>query len=116
MVRDERDKLEAARREFVREPQEERLHLVRTTGRRLRSLLEDVADLDARSDLLAGVKLAAEVTDGARDSDIAIGLLESSLDAGERETASARDFLDILHERAEAARAVARRRLRKMRF
>jgi hypothetical protein len=79
-IRRERDALERARRRFIRKPTEKRLHDVRTTGRRFRSLLEDVADLLPSRKLLARVKRAAAATDAARDASIALRLLDAAID------------------------------------
>ncbi len=113
-VRDERRALERARRRFVRRPSDEFLHDVRTTGRRLRSLLEDVRDLVARPRLLRRVKRAAEITDAARDAAVLLALLEATVDDAER--VAARPLLDELARRQAGATKTARRRLRRMRF
>ena len=113
-IRDERRALERARRTFVSDPNEESLHGVRTTGRRLRSLLEDVRDLVDKPKLLRKVKKAARVTDAARDATVLIALLKSSVDEGERDLA-APIFSELEKRRAEATQA-ARRELRKVRF
>jgi CHAD domain len=110
----ERRALERARRRFVRKPTEKRLHEVRTTGRRLRSLLEDVADLAPHRRLLERVKRAAAATDAARDATIVLRLLESSVTASER--ALAQPIFDQLRERERLATRDASRRLRRVRF
>jgi CHAD domain-containing protein len=109
-IRGERRKLERARSRFVHKPTQQRLHDVRTTARRLRSLLEDVADLAAESRLLSRIKRVAAVTDAARDATILLELLESSLDESEREAALA--LLDELRARQRFATRDARKRLR----
>lgn len=86
-IREERYALECARRRFVRKPTNKRLHDLRTTARRLRSLLEDSADLTASSRLLRRVKRAAKATDAARDATVLLQLLERSIDESEREIA-----------------------------
>ncbi|HTU82252.1 MAG TPA: CHAD domain-containing protein [Candidatus Acidoferrales bacterium] len=113
-IRNERRALERARRKFLRDPGEESLHDVRTTGRRLRSLLEDVRDLVARPRLLRKVKAAARVTDAARDAAILMTLLESSVDPGERDIAG--PLFDELARRRRSATKAARRALRAVRF
>ena len=113
-IRSERRALERARRRFVREPSEKRLHDVRTTGRRLRSLLEDVGDLAPHRELLRQVKRAAAATDAARDATIILRLLESNVTSSERELAQ--PILDRLREEERAATRDACRRLRRARF
>lgn len=113
-IRQERRALERARRRFVVEPSEKHLHEVRTNGRRFRSLLEDVADLDPHPQLLRRVKSAAAATDAARDATIIRQLLESSTDAGELDVA--RPLVDQLLEHERLATRLARKRLRRMSF
>ncbi|HEX4013903.1 MAG TPA: CHAD domain-containing protein [Candidatus Cybelea sp.] len=113
-IRRERDALERARREFVRKPTEKRLHDVRTSGRRFRSLLEDVADLAAAPKLLARVKRATAATDAARDASIALRLLDASVPEDERQSA-AWLFTEVRQRQAEATQR-AHRRLRCARF
>jgi CHAD domain-containing protein len=106
--------LERARRRFVRKPTEQRLHDVRTTGRRLRSLLEDVAELIDHAKLLKRVKRVAAATDAARDATIIRRLLESSVVSAERE--SAEPLLERLREEERVATRSACRHLRRARF
>jgi CHAD domain-containing protein len=113
-ILEERRTLERARRRFIRDPSEECLHDVRTTGRRLRSLLEDVADIVNRPTLLRKIKRAARVTDAARDAAILHALLDGCADDGER--TSAQPLLDELTKRRKDATKAARRELRKVRF
>lgn len=113
-IRKEQRALERARRRFICKPTEKRLHAVRTSGRRLRSLLEDVADLAATSRLLRRVKRAAAATDAARDATIIRGLLERSLDAGEAPMAG--ELLEELRGRERAATLLARKQLRRTSF
>jgi CHAD domain len=113
-IRSERRALERARRRFVAEPNEKHLHDVRTTGRRFRSLLEDVADLESLERLKRRVKKAAAATDAARDATIIFRLLEGSLEAGEAELA--RPLLDELRAQEVAATERACKSLRRMRF
>lgn len=113
-IRSERRALERARRRFVCKPSEERLHDVRTAGRRLRSLLEDVASLLPSGRLRRRVKHAAAATDAARDATIILRLLETRVDPAEAEVA--RPLLARLHERENLATRRARRELRRMRF
>jgi hypothetical protein len=113
-IRNEQLALERARRRFVRKPTEKRLHEVRTTGRRFRSLLEDVADLNPAPQLLRRLKRAAAATDAARDASIILRLLERSVDA--TEIAIARPLLDALHTREQLAMRLARKRMRFTRF
>jgi CHAD domain-containing protein len=113
-IRAERRRLERARRRFVRKPTEEGLHDVRTTGRRLRSLLEDAADLLPSPRLLRRVKRAAAATDAARDATILRQLLEGSVDEGEREIAQ--PLLDELRKRERDATRDARKHLRRTCF
>lgn len=79
--------MERARRRFLRKPTNKRLHELRITARRLRSLLEDVADLSPARKLLRHVKRTAKATDAARDATVLLQLLEGSIDEGERELA-----------------------------
>ncbi len=113
-VRRERRALERARRRFVNNPNEKRLHDVRTTGRRLRSLLEDVATIARSKRLRRRVKRAALATDAARDATIILRLLQSSADSGEAELA--RPLLERLRDRERLAMRQARKQLRLMRF
>jgi len=113
-VRNERRALERARRRFIAKPNEQHLHEVRTTGRRFRSLLEDVADLVPAKRLVRRVKRAAAATDAARDATILRRLLESSVSAGE--IALAGPLLDELRRREHTAMTGARQRLRRMHF
>jgi CHAD domain-containing protein len=113
-IRHERRALERARRRFVDDPTEEHLHDVRTAGRRFRSLLEDVADLDPHPRLLRRVKRAATATDAARDAAIIRRLLEISTDPSERELA--RPLIEQLAEQERSATRLARRRLRRTSF
>ena len=113
-IRRERDALERARRRFIRKPTEKRLHDVRTSGRRFRSLLEDVADLASSRELLARVKRAAAATDAARDASIVLRLLDAAIDESERQNAvvafraasAARGRSDPTRAPALAARAL----------
>lgn len=113
-IRSERDALERARGKFVRRPTEKRLHDVRTTGRRFRSLLEDAADLASKPDLLARAKRAAAATDAARDASIALRLLDGAIHEDERSSA-AWLFAEIRQREAEAMRR-AHRRLHRAQF
>ncbi|HEV3195023.1 MAG TPA: CHAD domain-containing protein [Candidatus Cybelea sp.] len=113
-IRNERRALERARRRFVEKPSERRLHDVRTTGRRFRSLLEDVADLIPAPQLLRRVKRAAATTDAARDATVIRQLLERSTDAAE--AATARPVLDELRHQEAIATRLARKQLRRTRF
>jgi len=113
-IRNEQRAMERARRRFIRKPTEKRLHEVRTAGRRFRSLLEDVADLNPVPRLLRRVKRAADATDAARDAAIILQLLESSADPAEAEIA--RPLLDELRAREKLALRSARKRLRFTRF
>lgn len=110
----ERRALERARKRFVEKPTEKRLHVVRTTGRRFRSLLEDVAALVPHDDLRRRVKRAAAATDAARDATIIRRLLESGVDAGE--TQNAAPLLQELRKQEKLATQHACKRLRRMRF
>jgi CHAD domain-containing protein len=113
-VASERRALERARRRFISKPTDERLHDVRTTGRRFRSLLEDGAQLAPAAKLLRRVKRAAATTDAARDATIILQLLESTVDSGERHIAQ--PLFDELRARANDATGLARKRLRRARF
>jgi hypothetical protein len=112
-IRSEERALERARRRFIAKPTQKRLHDVRTTGRRFRSLLEDVAGLAPSPRLLRRVKRAAAATDAARDAATILQLLQTSLD-GEREIA--RPLLDELGEQERLAMRLARIQLRRTRF
>ncbi|HZV77813.1 MAG TPA: CHAD domain-containing protein [Candidatus Babeliales bacterium] len=113
-IRKERRDLERARRRFISKPTEARLHDVRTTGRRFRSLLEDVAELAPVERLRRRVKRAAAATDAARDATIILRLLEYSLDESEAEIAA--PLLMRLREHERDATRRARKELRRMRF
>jgi hypothetical protein len=113
-IKAERRKLERARRRFVRKPTEGRLHDVRTTGRRFRSLLEDVRSRHPRPKLLRRVKRAAGATDAARDATVILALLESSVDDQER--VLVKPLLDELTKQERKATKRARRRLKRQSF
>jgi hypothetical protein len=113
-IHDERRTLERARRRFIRKPSEKRLHAVRTSGRRFRSLLEDVADLAPAARLLRRVKRAAAATDAARDAAIIRVLLERTIDVAEAPLAS--ELLEELRRREAEATRSARKRLRRTHF
>lgn len=106
--------LERARRRFIDKPTQKRLHDVRTTGRRFRSLLEDVAELSSAKKLLRRVKRVASLTDAARDATILRGLLERTL--APAENAAAAPLLAALGERERDATRRAHRRLRQTRL
>jgi hypothetical protein len=110
----ERRRLERARKRFVRRPTEERLHDVRTRGRRLRSLLEDVRAREPQKRLLRRVKLAGEITDAARDAGVIAALLEHSVGEGERTIVD--PLLQELREKERMATQQACRRLRRLSF
>lgn len=110
----ERRRLERARRRFIDEPDEERLHDLRTRGRRLRSFLEAVRELEHHPKLLRRLKRAAALTDAARDAAILLALLERSLDETERVNAA--PLLEQLRERQSIATSETRRLLRKVEF
>lgn len=113
-IRREQRALERARRRFVGNPSEKRLHDVRTTGRRFRSLLEDVAGVAESKRLRRRVKRAAVATDAARDATIILRLLESSVDRTETELAV--PLLERLRVQERLATRQACRELRRMRF
>ena len=113
-IESERRALERARQRFVEKPNEKRLHVVRTTGRRFRSLLEDVAGIEPSEELRRRVKRAAAATDAARDATIILRLLESSLDPAEAEAAA--PLLEELRKREKLATRRACQKLRRMRF
>jgi len=113
-VKTERRRLERARRSFLKKPTDERLHEVRTTGRRLRSLLEDVADIVDDPKLLRRVRRAAAVTDAAREASVILALLERSAGGVEREIAS--PLREELRRRVVLATRRARRSLRELDF
>lgn len=110
----ERRRLERARRRFIDEPDEERLHELRTRARRLRSFLEAVAELEPRPKLLRRLKRAAALTDAARDAAILLALVENAVDETERVTAE--PLLEQLRERERTATSEARRLLRRIEF
>lgn len=110
----ERRALERARKRFVTKPSEKRLHDVRTTGRRFRSLLEDVAGIAKSERLRRRVKRAAGATDAARDATIILRLLQASLDSGE--AAMAQPLFERLREQEQMATRDASKALRRMRF
>lgn len=110
----ERRRLERARRRFIDEPDEERLHDLRTRARRLRSFLEAVGDVEERPKLLRRLKRAAALTDAARDAAILRTLLDNAVDETERVTAA--PLLDQLRERERCATSEARKLLRKVDF
>ena len=110
----ERQRLERARRQFVDDPDEDRLHDLRTRGRRLQSLLEDVRELEHHPKLLRRIKRAAALTDAARDAAILLTLLERAVDETERVTAE--PLLEQLRERVRIATSEARRLLRRVEF
>jgi len=111
-VRSERKRLARAARRFLEQPTQEHLHDVRTTGRRLRSLLEDVSDLVCEPKLQRRVKRAAAITDAARDAAVIFALLNSSCDENER--ANAARLLEELAKKERQATRDACRRLRRL--
>jgi CHAD domain len=113
-IESERCALERARQRFVKKPSEKRLHGVRTTGRRFRSLLEDVAEVAHSKRLRRRVKRAAAATDAARDATIILRLLENTLDPSE--AALAAPLLEALQKQERLATQRARNKLRRMRF
>jgi hypothetical protein len=113
-VAKERRALERARRSFVAEPNDKRLHAVRTNGRRFRSLLEDVACVAPARNLLKRLKRTAEITDSARNATVLLTLLERSIEPGEHIAATA--LLAALRERQEDSLRRAHRRLRRTSF
>ncbi|MGB6517691.1 MAG: CHAD domain-containing protein [Candidatus Cybelea sp.] len=113
-IRSERRALERARCRFIAKPSEKNLHGVRTTGRRFRSLLEDVSELAPLGRLIRRVKRAAAATDAARDATIILRLLENSIHAGEAEMAH--PLLERLREQERLATRQARKELRRMHF
>lgn len=110
----ERRRLERARRRFIEEPAENNLHDLRTRGRRLRSFLEAVRELERHPKLLRRIKRAAELTDAARDAAILLALLERTVDETER--AAAAPLIEQLRERQRIATTQTRRLLRKIEF
>lgn len=112
-IRSERYALERARRRFIRKPTEEHLHDVRTRGRRLHSLLEDVDDIASRPKLRKRVKRAAEVTDTARNATVLCQLLETCADESER--AAIEQVLADLRRQERVATRDARKQLRRLR-
>jgi CHAD domain-containing protein len=113
-IRRERRALERARRRFVRKPTEECLHDVRTRGRRLRSLLEDVASIKPLPKLRKRVKRAAEITDKARNATVLRALLDNCCHPDER--ANTESLLAQLHAEERTATRWARKRLRRLRI
>jgi CHAD domain-containing protein len=113
-IRAELRVLERARRRFVRKPNEERLHELRTTGRRFRSLLETAATVIPADRLRRQVKRAATATDAARDASILARLLEHSVDPLEADLA--RPLLDEVRAEQELATRRACKVMRRMRF
>jgi hypothetical protein len=110
----ERRRLERARRRFIDDPGEEQLHDVRTRGRRLRSFLEDVRDLEKHPKLLRRLKRTAALTDAARDAAMLFRLLDRTVDESERATATT--LLAQLREHLLLATSEARRVLRRYEF
>ena len=114
-IRGERRALERARWRFVRKPSEKNLHDVRTTGRRFRSLLEDVAELAALERLRRRVKRAAAATDAARDATIILAPARKQHRTGEAaDSAAAARAIAETQERL--ATQQARKELRRMHF
>jgi hypothetical protein len=113
-LRSERRALERARRRFIAKPNEKHLHAVRTAGRRLRSLLEDVGGLAPSERLRRRVKRAGAATDAARDATIILRLLESTVATDEAEIA--RPVLERLRAQARLATRRARKELLRMQF
>jgi CHAD domain-containing protein len=85
-----------ARRRFLEKPNAERLHLLRTSARRLRSLYEDVrgvVEVSKRGSLGRLIALTGE----ARDASVLREALESAIDV--RERAIGRSYLSALRKR-----------------
>ena len=113
-IQTERRQLERARRRFVDDPCEKTLHDVRTTARRLRSFLEDVACLHPHAKLARRIKRTAAATDTARDQAVLLTLLESTVDSSEAHEAG--ELLEQLREGARRATRQTRRKLQRLRF
>jgi CHAD domain-containing protein len=104
---------EQARRRFVRRPTAERLHHVRTAARRLRSLLEDFAEIETVKRLKA-LKRIVEVTGEARDARVLRDALRATLD--ERERMGARPLLQHLRSQERTVTRVVRAKLRRFKL
>ena len=110
----ERRTLERARRRFLRKPSQERLHHVRTSSRRLRSLLEDTSELAAARSLVRAVKRTAKSTDAARDAAVIRALLERTV--GPDEVHHAQSLLADLRLQERHAIREAVKRLRRLHY
>ena len=86
----------AARRRFLRRPTGKRLHAVRTTSRRLRSLLEDFSTVIATPDLHE-LRRAIHASGTARDAALLEKIVHDALVHEER--AYAQDYLHALRKR-----------------
>ncbi len=106
--------LERARRRFVRKPDDQRLHHVRTASRRLRSLLEDTAYIVQSPALLRSVKRTAKATDAARDATVIRELLERCVAPVERHHAL--ELLRTLRAQEQHAMERACKRLQRLRY
>ena len=113
-IKAERRTLERARRRFVRNPTDDRLHHVRTSSRRLRSLLDDTAALACAPRLLRAVKRTAKSTDAARDAAVIRALLERTVSAEELYHAKA--LLADLRVQERHAIRKAREKLRRVSY
>jgi len=97
---------------FGDSPSDDCLHDVRTTCRRLRSLLEDLSDCIPRSKLLKNTKRVAAWTDSPRDAAVMRELLERTVDESERSGAA--QLFEALERRETEAGERARKKLARM--
>lgn len=80
----EADAFHAARDEFCRKPTADRLHMLRTAGRRLRSLYDDLGGvLPAVSE--KGLRRIVKRAGKTRDATVLRAMLKAALDESERE-------------------------------
>jgi CHAD domain-containing protein len=103
---------EHARKRFLRRPTAKRLHAVRTSARRLRSLLEDVSDVIGLTDL-DDLHSAINASGRARDAAVLYEAVRQNL--AEDERSFARAFLRDLRESERSFTKKTCKRLKRVR-
>jgi len=103
---------ERARKRFLRQPSAKRLHDLRTSARRLRSLHEDLHEA-IPSFSIKRLRHVIDLTGEARDAEVLREALRDALDVRERR--AARGMLRVLRRRERVALRLIVRALKHMR-
>lgn len=111
LVTEECQAFERARCRFARKPTAERLHKLRTTARRLRSLLEDVGDIVDGHRITCRLKPLIRATGASRDAVVTREALCAALDDRERDALD--PMLHRLHQTERKGRRKACKRARR---